>query len=106
MIYNLTDTRRSIMTSIAGVAIAVALVPPLAVTGIGLAMGRDTAAEVGLSLAEIGLVTSGSGIARGSFLLFMTNLIGIVAIGIAVFAAHRYGHWKAALVRRRHACVV
>ena len=91
-------TRRSIMTSIAGVAIAVALVPPLAVTGIGLAMGRDTGAEIGLSLAEIGLVAGGSGIARGAFLLFMTNLIGIVAVGIAVFAAHRYGHWKAAMV--------
>ena len=90
-------TRRSIMTSIAGVAIAVALVPPLAVTGIGLAMGRETSAEEGLSLAEIGLYSGGVSIAQGAFLLFLTNLIGIVAVGIAVFAAHRYGHWKAAV---------
>lgn len=91
-------TRRSIMTSIAGVAIAVALVPPLAATGIGLAMGRDTGAEIGLSFVEIGLASGPSSIARGAFLLFLTNLIGIVAVGIAVFAAHRYGYWKAALV--------
>ena len=90
-------TRRSIMTSIAGVAIAVALVPPLAAAGIGLALGHDTSAEVGLSFAEIGLASGASSIARGAFLLFLTNLIGIIAIGIAVFAAHRYGHWKAAL---------
>ncbi len=90
-------TRRSIMNSIAGVAIAVALVPPLAVTGIGLALGRETSAEAGLSLAEIGLYSGGVSIAQGAFLLFLTNLIGIVAVGIAVFAAHRYGHWKAAV---------
>jgi uncharacterized membrane protein len=91
-------TRRSILNSIAGVAIAVALVPPLAVTGIGLALGRETSTDLGLSLTEIGLVSGGVSIARGSFLLFLTNLIGIVAVGIAVFAAHRYGHWKAVSV--------
>jgi uncharacterized hydrophobic protein (TIGR00271 family) len=91
-------TRRSIMTSIAGVAIAVALVPPLAVTGIGLALGRETTGEAALSLMEIGLVSGGVSIAHGAFLLFLTNLIGIVAVGIAVFAAHRYGHWKAVSV--------
>jgi uncharacterized hydrophobic protein (TIGR00271 family) len=89
-------TRRSIMNSIAGVAIAVALVPPLAVTGIGLALGREASAEAGLSLTEIGLYSGGLDISRGAFLLFVTNLIGIIAVGIAFFAAHRYGHWKAA----------
>jgi uncharacterized hydrophobic protein (TIGR00271 family) len=88
-------TRRSIMNSIAGVAIAVALVPPLAAAGIGLALGHDTSTEVGLSFAEIGLASGTPSIARGAFLLFLTNLIGIIAVGIAVFAAHRYGHWKA-----------
>ncbi len=91
-------TRRSIMNSIAGVAIAVALVPPLAVVGIGLALGRGTSVEMALSLTEIGLVSGGASIAQGAFLLFLTNLIGIVAVGIAVFAAHRYGHWRAAVV--------
>ncbi len=91
-------TRRSIVSSIAGVAIAVALVPPLAVSGIGLALGRRTSVEAGLSLTELGLYSGGSDIAKGAFVLFLTNLIGIVAVGIAVFAVQRYGHWKKALI--------
>jgi len=91
-------TRRSIMNSIAGVAIAVALVPPLAVVGIGLALGPGTSVQMALSLTEVGFVSGGASIAQGAFLLFLTNLIGIVAVGIAVFAAHRYGHWRAAVV--------
>jgi uncharacterized hydrophobic protein (TIGR00271 family) len=91
-------TRRSIVSSIAGVAIAVALVPPLAVCGIGLALGRQTSVEAGLSLTELGLYSGGSDIAKGAFVLFLTNLIGIVAVGIAVFAVQRYGHWKKALI--------
>ncbi len=45
-------SRESIRNSIAGVAISVSLVPPLAVTGIGLALGRKAAADVGLSFRE------------------------------------------------------
>ena len=52
-------TRKSIINSIAGVAIAVALVPPLAVTGIGLAYGRLATSEVGLSMTELGLYSGG-----------------------------------------------
>ena len=91
-------TRRGIATSIAGVAIAVALVPPLAVSGIGLALGSKAASEPGLSLAEFGLFSGGAGIAGGAFLLFLTNLIGIVAIAILVFIFQRYGDWKKALL--------
>lgn len=61
-------------------------------------MGRTTNAEVGLSLTELGLYSGGSDIAKGAFLLFLTNLIGIVAVAIAVFALQRYGHWKKALI--------
>ena len=95
------EARIALLEALAGdtdVAIAVALVPPLAVTGIGFALGRETTSEVPPSLMEIGLVSGGLSIPRGAFLLFLTNLIGIVAVGIAVFAAHRYGRWKAALV--------
>ncbi|MGI9510557.1 MAG: DUF389 domain-containing protein [Geminicoccaceae bacterium] len=91
-------TRRSIATSIAGVAIAVALVPPLAVSGIGLALGAKAALEPGLSMAEFGLYGGGDDIAEGAFVLFLTNLIGIVAIAILVFVCQRYGEWKKALV--------
>jgi uncharacterized membrane protein len=91
-------TRRSIISSIAGVAIAVALVPPLAVSGIGLALGRRATAEGGLSLSEFGLFSGGTDVASGAFVLFLTNLIGIVAVAILVFVSQRYGEWKKALL--------
>ena len=91
-------TRRSILNSIAGVAIAVALVPPLAVAGIGLALGRKATAEGGLSLSEFGLFSGGVDIAAGAFLLFLTNLVSIVAVAILVFVSQRYGEWKKALL--------
>lgn len=50
---------KEIVQSLAGVAIAVALVPPLAVAGIGLGMG-----EIYIFI--------------GAFLLFLTNLVGII----------------------------
>jgi uncharacterized hydrophobic protein (TIGR00271 family) len=91
------QTRPSIASSIAGVAIAVALVPPLAVTGIGLSLGRKATSETGLSLGEIGLYAGGADIASGAFLLFLTNLIGIVLVATLVFIAQRYGNWRKAL---------
>jgi hypothetical protein len=92
------NTRRSILSSIAGVAIAVALVPPLAVSGIGLALGRKATAEAGLALSEFGLYSGGTDIAQGSFLLFVTNLIGIITVAILAFVVQRYGEWKKALL--------
>jgi uncharacterized hydrophobic protein (TIGR00271 family) len=89
-------TRSSIASSIAGVAIAVALVPPLAVSGIGLALRRKAVSGTGAPLSTIGLSEGGLDIAIGSFLLFLTNLIGIVAVAIIVFTAQRYGNWKKA----------
>jgi uncharacterized hydrophobic protein (TIGR00271 family) len=91
-------TRRSIISSIAGVAIAVALVPPLAVSGIGLALGRKATAEAGLSLSQFGLFSGGTDIAVGAFMLFLTNLVGIVAIAILVFVCQRHGEWKKGLL--------
>lgn len=91
-------TRRSILSSIAGVAIAVALVPPLAVSGIGLALGDKATAEIGGSLSAVGLHFGGSDIAYGAFLLFLTNFIGIVSLALLVFISQRYGEWKKALL--------
>ena len=90
-------SRKSIANSIAGVAIAVALVPPLAVTGIGLAMGRGAATDAGMSLTEIGLYSGGEDVARGAFTLFMANLVGIVVVSGSVLLMQRYGRWKPAL---------
>jgi uncharacterized hydrophobic protein (TIGR00271 family) len=58
--------RRDVLSGVAGVAIAVALVPPLAAVGIGLAM---------LSWS----------VATGALLLFLTNLSAIVITGGLVF---------------------
>ena len=67
------NTRRSISTAMPGVAIAVALVPPLSVVGIGLAQGQGD-------------------IAFGALLLFLTNLICIVFFGSLVFLFQSYGN--------------
>ena len=58
--------RRDVSASLAGVAIAAALVPPLAVVGIGLSMGRW---EVTL----------------GALLLFLANFVAIASAGGLIF---------------------
>ena len=72
-----TQTRRSIADAIPGVAIAVALVPPLSVIGIGLGLGERE-------------------IALGAFLLFLTNLICIIFFGSLVFLFQSYGNLERA----------
>ena len=94
-----SQTRRSIASSIAGVAIAVALVPPLAVSGIGLAVGRQATVESGMSLAEFASYGGGVvDVASGAFVLFLTNLVGIIVVAMLVFICQRYGEWKKALL--------
>mgnify|MGYP001791407033 CR=1 FL=1 len=65
-------TRREIADALPGVAIAVALVPPLSVIGIGLALGSQP-------------------VTVGSTLLFLTNLGGIVLSSGIVFIWQDYG---------------
>ena len=94
-----SQTRRSIASSIAGVAIAVALVPPLAVSGIGLAVGPKATLESGMSLAEYASYGGGAvDIATGAFVLFLTNLVGIIVVAMLIFICQRYGEWKKALL--------
>jgi len=57
---------KEIIQNLAGVAIAVALVPPLAVAGIGLGYGEVT-------------------FFTGAFLLFFTNLVGIIIAAVLTF---------------------
>lgn len=68
----LAKSRRGIADALPGVAIAVALVPPLSVIGVGLAFASGE-------------------VFWGSLLLFLTNLAGIIFSGGLVFLAHRYG---------------
>ncbi|PSB13803.1 TIGR00341 family protein [filamentous cyanobacterium CCP1] len=65
-------SRRDIADALPGVAIAVALVPPLSVIGIGIA----------LNLQDVTF---------GSSLLFLTNLTGIIFSGGLVLLLQRYG---------------
>ena len=90
-------TRKSIMNSIAGVAIAVALVPPLTVVGIGLALGRQVTGGSSNRLQELGFEAGGFDIALGAMVLFLTNLIGIILVAAMVFIFNKYGRWKQAL---------
>lgn len=59
-------SRASVAAALPGVAISVALVPPLGVVGYGLGTSRFD-------------------IAGGALLLFLTNLGGIVLVGVAIF---------------------
>jgi uncharacterized hydrophobic protein (TIGR00271 family) len=75
-----------VASSLAGVAIAVALVPPLCVTGIGLAGLMDVVNHGNFLLSDLSWpVTS------GSFLLFFTNLFGITVAAALVLRLYGYG---------------
>jgi uncharacterized hydrophobic protein (TIGR00271 family) len=73
--------RRDVSNILAGVAIAISLVPVLAVVGIALGSGR-------LDLAW------------GAFILFLTNAAAIIIAGVLVFTAAGYA--RAAVARGRH----
>jgi uncharacterized hydrophobic protein (TIGR00271 family) len=76
--------RKEVSASLPGVAIAAALVPPLAVGGIGLGMWLGGLPHLGASIgAPAG--SSGPRIAGGALLLFLVNLVAIVAAGGVVF---------------------
>lgn len=81
-------TRESVSSALPGVAIAVALVPPLCVVGIGLALGEAAIPELGLVLDRR--------ISVGAFLLFLANLAGIIFSGALVYVAQGYGRWSRA----------
>jgi uncharacterized hydrophobic protein (TIGR00271 family) len=87
-------SRKSVMNSVAGVAIAVALVPPLAVVGIGLAMGPMPGSDLSYSLQEAGLREENSSIAGGAFLLFLINLVAIIISAGFVMICQGYGSVK------------
>lgn len=65
------QTNKKLSESFAGVAIAVALVPPLSVVGIGVALGETE-------------------LWQGAALLYLTNLVGIAIAGAIVFLVMGY----------------
>ena len=72
---------KGVVTSIPGVAIAVALMPPLCVVGYGIG--------IGLSPEFVG--KGGFQVARGGGLLFLTNLAAITFMSMLVFLALNIG---------------
>lgn len=74
----LAVTRKSISDTLPGVAIAVSLVPPLCVTGIGLSVMSST-------------------IALGSFTLFSVNLVAIVLVASCLLMLEGVGSPRRAL---------
>lgn len=66
---------KGVVTSIPGVAIAVALMPPLCVVGYGVGIALSVNLEDGVRLA------------RGGGLLFLTNLVAIIFMAMVVFVA-------------------
>ena len=73
--------RRDVSNILAGVAIAISLVPVLAVVGITLGAGRFD-------------------LAWGAFVLFLVNAAAIIVAGVVVFSAAGYA--KLAIARGRH----
>lgn len=84
-------TRKNIGNALPGVAISVALVPPLCVVGAGLALGQDFSP---IPSNQLG----GERLATGAMLLFLTNLIGIIFCGSLVFLANGYANFKRAFL--------
>jgi uncharacterized hydrophobic protein (TIGR00271 family) len=72
--------RRGVLGAVAGVAIAVALVPPLVTAGLGLLIGAGPGTGAGLLPNREALALSAS-----ALLLFLTNLSAITAAGSLVF---------------------
>lgn len=72
---------KGVVTSIPGVAIAVALMPPLCVVGYG----------IGIGLSPYTLISRGFQVARGGGLLFLTNLAAITLMSMLVFLALNIG---------------
>ena len=84
-------SRRKIGNALPGVAISIALVPPLCVAGIGLTLGE--AAPFDPSRTHHYEVYN---IELGAMLLFLTNFAAILICGNLVFLIQGYGRWQGA----------
>lgn len=82
-------TRKRIANAIPGVAIAVALVPPLCVGGMGFALGDSGF----LDPSNRDMDSDARFIERGALLLFLTNFAAIVLCSCLVFLVQGYGRW-------------
>jgi uncharacterized hydrophobic protein (TIGR00271 family) len=84
--------RPRIANAVPGVAIAVALVPPLCVVGIALGPGSTGESMLARQAGD------DTHVAIGAFLLFATNVVGIIFSASVVFLIHGYGQLRKAVV--------
>ena len=70
-------TRPSVSSALAGIAISVALVPPLCTVGITLSLGHKAGTDIGFAIGTVS--------AWGPFLLYLTNIFGIILSAALIF---------------------
>jgi len=70
-------TRPGVSSALAGIAIAVALVPPLCTVGIAFALGDKAGTDIGIAMGTVST--------RGPFLLYLINIFGIVLSASLIF---------------------
>ena len=83
-------TRPGVSSALAGIAIAVALVPPLCTVGIALSLGNKSATDIGFAMGSVS--------ARGPFLLYLTNIFGIVLSASLIFFLQYFRRHASAFV--------
>ncbi len=83
-------TRPSVSSALAGIAIAVALVPPLCTVGIALSLGHKAGTDIGFAMGTVS--------ARGPFLLYLTNIFGIVLSAALIFFLQYFRRQTSAFV--------
>jgi uncharacterized hydrophobic protein (TIGR00271 family) len=83
-------TRPGVSSALAGIAIAVALVPPLCTVGIALSLGNKSGTDIGFAMGTVS--------ARGPFLLYLTNIFGIVLSASLIFFLQYFRRHASAFV--------
>jgi len=83
-------TRPGVSSALAGIAIAVALVPPLCTVGIALSLGHKAGTDIGFAMGTVS--------ARGPFLLYLTNIFGIVLSASLIFFLQYFRRQASAFV--------
>ena len=83
-------TRPGVSSALAGIAIAVALVPPLCTVGIAFSLGHKAGIDIGFAMGSVS--------PRGPFLLYLTNIFGIVLSASLIFFLQYFRRHASAFV--------
>ena len=83
-------TRPGVSSALAGIAIAVALVPPLCTVGVALSLGHKSGTDIGFAMGTVS--------ASGPFLLYLTNIFGIILSASLIFFLQYFRRHASAFV--------